>query len=353
MSELDATGGKPVHLIVGRTADEVWREAAQRISRGEGTLRQASREGDTLELLHTCFVVSEPTERFVVNRRPPMNPAFALAEVVWILSGRDDSGFLNYWNPVLPKFAGDGPLYYGAYGHRLRFRFGIDQIRCAFESLDARPDTRQVVLQIWDAASDLPIHAGDPRSPDIPCNVCSLLKVREGRLEWVQVMRSNDLKLGWPHNVVQFTTLQEMMAGWLGLELGSYIHFSDSLHVYVDQLDGLVESSSLAVELNVDRWDLPYPDTVEVIEDIGQRMDVIRSSAGDVKVIEQQGLHEYASRAATNTLTLICADAALRVQAAGLADELASRCTNPVLCQLWKRWRERRAIEQETGAQEQ
>jgi thymidylate synthase len=119
------------------------------------------------------------------------------------------------------------------------FRFGVDQIRYAFESLSAQPHSRQVVLQIWDASSDLPVHAGQPRSQDIPCNICSLLKVREGRLEWTQIMRSNDLKLSWPHNIVQFTTLQEMMAAWLDLELGFYTHYSDSLHVYTNETNEL------------------------------------------------------------------------------------------------------------------
>lgn len=342
-----------MHVIEGRTSDEVWRTAATKILRQEGTLRQPSRIGDTLELLHTCLVIRDPRERWVLNRRPAMNPAFALAEVVWILSGRDDSGFLNFWNPILPRFAGRGPLYYGAYGHRLRHRFGVDQIRLAFESLRALPDSRQVVLQIWDAASDLPIETGQPRSEDIPCNVCALLKIRDGRLEWVQVMRSNDLKLGWPHNVVQFTTLQEMMAGWLRIELGSYTHFSDSLHVYTDQLEGLVEAVPLALDLNSDRWDLTYADTMETIADIGQRMDMIRSSARDATVIRHQGSHQYPSQAATNALTLIAADAARRADAPDLAIELADRCSNPILRQLWRRWSERRqAATEEPDADE-
>jgi len=332
-----------MHFIEGATADEVWREAAERIRTQCGTLEQNGRSGSTRELLHTCLVITEPTERWVLNRQPAINPAFALTEVIWILSGRDDSGFLNYWNPALPRFAGGGPLYYGAYGHRLRYRFGIDQIRCAFEALRAQPDTRQVVLQIWDAAADLPINAGKPRSPDIPCNVCSLLKVREGHLEWVQVMRSNDLMRGWPHNIVQFTTLQEMMAGWLGLRLGAYTHFSDSLHVYTDQLKQLAESSAIALNCNTDRWNLPYEATMEIIEDIGDRMDAIRSSGSEESTIRKQSEHEYPSQAATNTLLLITADAARRAKIKRLPDELARRCSNPIFQQLWERWSTRQA----------
>ena len=105
-----------MHLIEGGTADEVWREAAARILNRQGTLNQASRGGETVELLHSCLVVNRPSDRWVLNRHPAMNPAFALVEVIWILSGMDDSGFLNFWNPALPKFAGPGLLYYGAYG---------------------------------------------------------------------------------------------------------------------------------------------------------------------------------------------------------------------------------------------
>ena len=331
-------------LISGVGADEAWRNAAKLIENRTGTAAHSGRGGETLELLHTCFHISDPTQRWVLNRRPPINPAFALAEVIWILSGRNDSAFLNYWNPRLPQYSGRGPQYYGAYGQRLRFRFGIDQIRFAFESLDSNPDSRQVVLQIWDAASDLPIEKGKPRSRDIPCNVCSLLKVRRNQLEWMQIMRSNDLVLGWPHNVVQFTILQEMMAGWLGISVGSYSHLSDSLHVYIDQLNGMIESPLLIMDMNDDRWDLSYSETMNVIDDIGSRMDVIRASSGNLRVIATQGDHEYSSQAATNALRIISADAALRSNNPRLAEDIAAKCTNPILRQLWKRWFSRKQL---------
>lgn len=330
-----------MRVIEAATADEAWCAAARLIEAQDGTLNQSGRGGDTRELLHTCLVVGDPRSRWVLNRRPPINPAFALAEVVWILSGRDDSGFLNFWNPALPKFAGRGPLYYGAYGQRLRYRFGIDQVRYAFDTLRSNPESRQAVLQIWDAASDLPLERGQPRSADIPCNVCSLVKIRQGRLEWVQIMRSNDLQLGWPHNVVQFTTIQEMMAGWLGVEVGSYNHFSDSLHVYVDQVLDLIEPVLLPLEPNADRWALPYKETMDIIEEIGRRMDAMRANARVASVIRREGTMDHESRAATNALTLIAADAARRARLQDLSDELAARCSNPALLQLWRRWLER------------
>jgi len=106
------------------TAVEVWRLAAAELLYGNSTRHQNGRGGSTQELLHAVFTIQDPRQRWVTARQPALNPAFAIAEVVWILSGRRDSNFLNYWNSQLPKFAGSGPVYHGAYGFRLRHRCG-------------------------------------------------------------------------------------------------------------------------------------------------------------------------------------------------------------------------------------
>ena len=47
-------------------------------------------------------------------------------------------------------------------------------------------------------------------------------------------MRSNDIVFGLPYNFLQFTFLQEIIAGWLNVDVGEYMHISDSLHMYVN-----------------------------------------------------------------------------------------------------------------------
>jgi thymidylate synthase len=178
----------------------------------------------------------------------PINPAFALAEVIWILAGSNDLSFLQFWNPRMRHFSDDGIKLCGAYGDRLgsqpkldpaavqRLRHRLvsdappDQLKMAYKALMQSPNSRQVVLQIWNAKLDMPDPT--PKSKDVPCNLVSHLTLRDKKLEWLQVMRSNDLFWGFPYNIIQFTTLQEIVAGWLGVEVGSYTHFSDSLHVY-------------------------------------------------------------------------------------------------------------------------
>ena len=103
-----------MHVFEGTTANEVWLKAALKFENSEGTHEQPSRAGQTKELLGAAFTIHNPRQRWASSRQPSINPAFAIAEVVWIVSGRRDSSFLNNWNPKLPQFAGGGKNYHGA-----------------------------------------------------------------------------------------------------------------------------------------------------------------------------------------------------------------------------------------------
>ena len=153
---------------------------------------------------------------------------------------------------------GAGPKFMVPTGIRLRHHKGVDQVARAYQALSNNPDTRQAVLQIWDSSIDLPQPDGTPVDKDIPCNVMSLLKVRDGRLEWLQVIRSNDLFLGVPHNFVQFMCLQEVMAGWLDVDCGAYHQVSDSLHLYEHDEESVLGSAPLPdLPPNTDSLALP------------------------------------------------------------------------------------------------
>src|SRR5205085_7350 len=261
-------------VFEGRTANEVWRKVAIAFRSGEGAV-QSSRAGQTREILHSAMSISDPTQRWATSRQPRINIAFAIAEIVWIIIGRNDSAFLNYFNRQLHKYAGHGDTYHGAYGHRFRYHLGIDQLERAYQVLKAKPDSRQVVLQIWDGRSDLPDSSGKEASTDIPCNIVSILKVRGGKLEWMQILRSNDVYRGLPYNLVQFTTLQEIVAGWLGLELGEYNQISNSLHVYEKDLEYISGPSSDQRAINVDSLAFPKEESDEYFNELAHNIETI------------------------------------------------------------------------------
>lgn len=336
-----------IHLFEGDTADSVWRTAFSSL-RDVGQV-QIGRGGETRELLHTVFGIHDPRQRWTVGRLPAVNPAFAIAEVVWIICGRNDAEFLNYWNRQLPKYAGDSSVYHGAYGFRLRQHLGIDQLERAYLALKHNSMSRQVVLQIWDGRVDFPDEAGQGVNQDIPCNVMSILKIRREQLEWMQINRSNDIFLGVPHNFVQFTTLQEVVAGWLGVPVGTYTHLSDSLHLYIESENNVTVDYNVNAYPNPDILSLDKLESDRVFSVFAGHIEHLISDACTESSIEQISQEPSFNSAYRNLLLIMCAEAARRRGWQGLSQTIITNCTNPLLRQLWVRWIERTNFHQNTG----
>jgi thymidylate synthase len=320
----------------GESANDVWVKVAKDLSSGSNVSRQEGRNGPTREILHAALSISNPLQRWIPSRFPAVNPAFALAEVIWILRGRNDAALPTFFFSDLPKFQGEGPTFDGAYGHRLR-RQHFDQIDRAYKALAANPASRQVVLQIWDCNLDLPFEDGSPQSEDIPCNTISLLKIRNGRLDWTQIMRSNDGILGLPQNIVQFTSLQEIMAGWLGVVVGEYHHYSDSLHAYEDEMRKfkINEISSLP---NIDSLAMHKSESDLLFTEIESRLDLFIRP--DLTISEFRPLIDWsnAPSAYQNILCVLAAETARRKGWKDLAEKAMEKCNNPALMQLWDNW---------------
>jgi len=330
-----------MHVIEGETADEAWRQMLVRLQEAEGGTMQNSRGGMTDELIHVAVTISDPRQRWVVSRQPGINPAFAIAEAVWILLGRKDAAYLMFWNPALPAYNGHATSYDGAYGYRLRYHFGIDQLERAYETLLNNPDSRQVVLQIWDAGADLPDRHGEPVRPDIPCNVMSMLKIRQGKLEWMQIMRSNDLYRGTPYNFVQFTMIQEVLAGWLGVDLGAYHHLSDSLHLYHDDARRVSLNPWVEARPNTDSLALPKTESVRSLALLDRHIDALISPNLVEHDLVALAVSPELPTAFHNLLLILAAESARRRGWEGVAHRLVADCSNPALVQLWQRWTDR------------
>ena len=329
------------HAFNANTADELWRQIYVALH-DDNAREQASRSGDTREILHAALCLEDPRQRWIISRRPSLNLAFALAEVVWIVTGRKDSAFLTYFFPSLTKYMGDGPTFHGAYGDRLRHRFGLDQLDRAYQALRSDPGSRQVVLEIWDPTADLPAPDGRPVAKDVPCNLLSLLKVRDGRLEWMQVMRSNDFYRGLPHNVVQFTCLQEILAGWLDLELGQYHHISDSLHFYEEAEPefGLGIDSPNDV-MNTDSLACAQSESERSFAILARQVEQIINPNVTAQTLADQFNSLDLPSAYRNIACVLHAEGARRRHAPKLATRFMEQCTNRAYQALQGRWLQR------------
>lgn len=327
-------------LIKGATANELWRKAKKLVDTYGGLTD--SPKGFTSEVLHILFELDNPIEKWIYRRIPPMSISFALTELMWIVNGSQDAKIIDFWNPGLKNFAADegNDFYYGAYGYRLRVAHGIDQLERAYQALKNKPNNRQTVMLIWSPIRDIPYDDGKSQSNDIPCNICSLLKLRNGYLDWTQIMRSNDLILGLSYNLVQFTGLQEIMAGWLGAKVGLYNHYSDSLHIY-DKYENIdqIGYQNIKTVKNTDILSIPKKDFDEISKEIFKRMKAIISLPFPTEdKLYQLVKLESKYEAYNNILYLIGAYAARRYKLNSLVKTLVKKCSNPMYKFIWQQW---------------
>lgn len=198
-----------------------------------------SRVSKTLEVHPVTMTLSRPSDRLITMYGRRINITFALMEVLWILLGRKDVATLSPFNARITDYSDDGETFNAAYGYRLRKSFGIDQIEDVIAGLHANPGSRQATLVVSEPASDSSYHvdySGNMISArttlDRACNVLSHLLIRNDKLDWMQIIRSNDIIMGVPYNMIQWTYLQEWIASAVGVEMGSHIRVIDSLHLY-------------------------------------------------------------------------------------------------------------------------
>jgi thymidylate synthase len=201
--------------------------------------RLASPRGlPTIEIHPAHLILENPRCRYLQVTKRNINPAYAVADAVWVLSGSDDA-WIFLFNKNLRRFSDDGVLK-GAYGPRIRRWQGhLDQIDTVRQLLIEQPDTRRATVQIFDPTSDLLGYK------DVACTISHHFLLREGCLDMYTTMRSQDVWLGMPYDVFTNTLLHELMAGWVGAEIGTYHHRVDSLHLYVQDL---VEARSVRLE---------------------------------------------------------------------------------------------------------
>ncbi|MCY4583214.1 MAG: thymidylate synthase [Chloroflexi bacterium] len=152
-------------------------------------------------------------------------PFSCLGELLWYLSQSRELAFISYYLPQYNHYAEDNSLY-GAYGPRLFNWKGLNQVQQVLDLLKAKPDSRQAVIQLFDAAD-----ISEPHN-DVPCTCTLQFMIRQGRLHLFTHMRSNDIMWGLPHDIFSFTMLQELFANDLQVELGTYKHMVGSLHLY-------------------------------------------------------------------------------------------------------------------------
>lgn len=178
-----------------------------------------------------------PQQRVLFLDKRDANPFFHLFESLWMLGGRNDVDFVQRYASNMASYSDDGTTFNGAYGYRWRKQFKVDQIEHIVHILKKDPDSRRVVLQMWD--SNLDLVGGMNGSKDVCCNMLVKYRIRHGHLLAYVVCRSNDMLFGgYGANAFHFSFLQEYLADRLGVKIGGYEQISLDAHLYTEGVYG-------------------------------------------------------------------------------------------------------------------
>lgn len=141
-------------------------------------------------------------------------PRTAAAEVAWFVRGDRDVTWLARHAKIWSKFTeADGVTVDAAYGYRWRRHFGRDQLRLAVSALQEDPSDRRVYVSAWDPAQD---GLGARGQRNVPCPVGFTLSLVEGRLNSTLLIRSSDVFVGLPYDVMGHSMLMEVVAATIG-----------------------------------------------------------------------------------------------------------------------------------------
>ena len=196
-----------------------------------------------------------------------------VAEQIWFVSGaRKPADFLREFTKIWDVFTNPADVVTVAYGYRWRKHFGRDQLGLLVKHLKQDPTSRHGVVITWDPGGD---GLGVTNRKNVPCPYSFTVNIIGGRLNLHNIVRSNDMVLGFPSDVAGFALLQLMLAQKLGVKPGIYSHSISNAHVYDNQYDAVKEMlkrknshKPLTVSLPKNTFDRAEKKDVKLVNDI-------------------------------------------------------------------------------------
>lgn len=185
----------------------------------------SSRDGEVIgEILNAVTVLRNPINNILESDIRKLSMKYAVGELLWYISANPKLSEIQKYTTGWNKLSDDGINVNSNYGYCIKEKYGFDQFDYIINELKSNPNSRRAVVHIKEP--------NNKDSKDVNCTVCLQFFIRDNKLYMTTYMRSNDIWLGFPYDVFQFTNLQILLSMILGLELGTYTHVVGSLHLY-------------------------------------------------------------------------------------------------------------------------
>jgi len=165
-------------------------------------------------------------EELLFFLRGETNSKILEAKGVNIWKGNTSREFLNKLGLTNYPEGEMGPMY----GYLWRNFNGVDQIANMINLIKTNPSSRRIICTCYDPS----LHN---KTVLDPCHPFFQFNVENNKLSCMFVMRSSDLFLGLPFNLLSYALLTKIIAKTCGLESGRLIYFAGNAHVYKNHIE--------------------------------------------------------------------------------------------------------------------
>lgn len=215
-----------VVIIEGDTANEIFKNLAI-ILLNEGSINDP-RGQETLELSDVWLTLNNPSESILTMPERDLDLGYLSGETEWYESGsllvKDIAKHSKFWNHL----ADSNGTVNSNYGFltKIEKHAGKSQLEWVIERLRQDPHTRQAIMNY-----NQPRHKYEGVK-DFVCTISQQFIQRNGKLDSIVLMRSNDVIYGLSYDMPWFTGIQEQVSKETGIPMGKYHHYAASMHVY-------------------------------------------------------------------------------------------------------------------------
>ena len=179
--------------------------------------------GNTKCLFNVGFRIINPSDNIINTDYRKWKKSYADLEWKWYLSGdpsaKEIAKHAKIWYKCMDEY-GDVNSNYGAHWKT------NNQLDYIINLLKEDPSTRRASISIYNAKIRYNF------KNDTPCTYAINFYIHNDMLNMSVMMRSNDIWYGFCNDQYCFSKLQEIVSIRLNLEIGTYYHFVNNMHVY-------------------------------------------------------------------------------------------------------------------------
>ena len=174
-------------------------------------------------LFNIGFYILDPLNNLINIKNRKWNKNYAEYEWQWYLSGDNCAKEISKKAKIWLKCMDENNKVNSNYGYQWKKGNQIDYI---LKELSDNKFSRRASISIYDAKER---HNFEN---DTPCTYAINFNIYNNKLNMSVMMRSNDLWFGFCNDQYCFSKLQELIANKLKMNIGTYYHFTNNLHIY-------------------------------------------------------------------------------------------------------------------------